>query len=112
MTVRLAPVASAPASKQWPTRWQQLLEILEGAGTGHPRSFGVRGDDVGRVAAVRDDPVDLVERPEVLAQQADRDLGDGERVGGVDCRARARSPRATRGPVYCTRMCATALTRG
>ncbi len=41
------------------------------------------GDDVRRVAAVRDDAVDLVEGTQMLAQQSNRDLGDREGVGRV-----------------------------
>ena len=44
----------------------------------------VRGHDVRRVAALRDDPVDAVGLLDVLAQESDRGLGDRERVRGVD----------------------------
>ena len=37
-----------------------------------------------------DDPVNLVARVQVLAQQADRDLSDGERVAGIDPFVRRR----------------------
>ena len=60
----------------------------------------------------RDDPVHLVEGPEVLAQQPDRHLRDRERVGRVDPELGRDRRRATRGPCTATRMCATALTRG
>ena len=60
------------------------FELVERPRPRHPGALGVRGNDVRRVAAVRDDAVHLVEGPEVLAQQPDRDLGDGERVGRVD----------------------------
>ena len=62
----------------------QLLEVVERPGARHPDAFGVRGHDVRRVAAVRDDAVHLVDRAQVLAQQPDRDLRDRERVGRVD----------------------------
>ena len=45
---------------------------------------GVRGHDVRRVAAVRDDAVDAIGLADVLAEAADRGLRDGERIGGVD----------------------------
>ena len=63
---------------------QEVGELDVGAGPGHPQPFGVRGDDVGCVAAVPHDTVHLVTGAEMLAQQPDRDLGDGERVAGVD----------------------------
>ena len=50
----------------------------------HPQSVGVRGHDVGRVAAVGDEAVDLLAGAEVLAQQPDRHLRDRQRVGRVD----------------------------
>ena len=45
---------------------------------------GVGRDDVGGFAAVDHDPVDLVPRFEVLAEQPDGDLGDGDAIGRVD----------------------------
>ena len=72
----------------------------------------MRGDDVGGVAAATYDAVHLVARPEVLAEEPDRDLRDGERVGGVDAELgrrggvrlvagvanrEVRRPRSTRG---------------
>ena len=74
----------------------QLFELADAARPRHPRSFGVRGNDVRRVAAVRDDAVNLVERAQMLAQQTDRDLGDRERVGRVH--AQLRSDRRVRLP--------------
>ena len=42
------------------------------------------GNDVGGVAAAVHDAVHLFAGAEVLTQQPDRDLRDGERVAGVD----------------------------
>ena len=80
----VAPVASAPASKHRSTRGRVTARSAIVVGAHHPQPVGVRGHDVGRVAAVRDDAVHLVAGSEVLAQQPDRDLRDGERVGRVD----------------------------
>ena len=96
--VSVAPVASAPASKQRSTRGRVTVEVGDRRRPHHPDALGVRGHDVGRVAAVRDDAVHLVAGPQVLAQQPDRDLRDRERVGRVDAELRARPPRATACP--------------
>ncbi len=63
---------------------EELREVGQCGGACHPRPLGVGGDDVRRVAAVRDEAVDLFAGPEMLAQQSDRHLGDGHRVEGVD----------------------------
>ena len=53
-------------------------------GTHRVLQFGVRGDDVGDLPAVGDDAVHLLPGCQLLAQQPDRHLRDGHRVGGVD----------------------------
>ena len=63
---------------------QEVGQLDVGAGPGHPEPFGVRRDDVGCLPAVAHDTVDLLTGAEMLTQQPDRDLGDGERVAGVD----------------------------
>jgi hypothetical protein len=50
----------------------------------HVLGFGVGGHHVGGVSAVGDDPVDLVEVVDVLAEQSHAHLGHGEGVEGVD----------------------------
>ena len=52
------------------------------------RSTGVGGDDVGGLPAVGDDAVRHLAGRELLAQQPDRHLRDGDRVGGVDAQIR------------------------
>ena len=79
-----APVASAPASKQRSTRGPGHGEVGDRRRPHHPEAFGVRGHDVRGVASVRHDAVHLVAGAKMLTQQADRDLGDGERVGCID----------------------------
>ena len=60
------------------------VQFVQGLGAHDVAGFGVGRDDVGRAAAVGDDAVDAVGRVDVLAQQADGRLGDGQRVRGVD----------------------------
>ena len=48
------------------------------------RPVVVLGDDVGGVAALGHDAVDLVAAPQVLAEEADGHLGHHEGVAGVD----------------------------
>ena len=60
-----------------------LVELAERLGAHDVARRGMGGDDVRRVAAVRDDAVDAIAPPDVLAEEADRRLGDGDRVGGV-----------------------------
>ena len=68
--------------------WPGHREVGDRRRAHHPQPLGVRGHDVGDVAAVRDDAVHLVAGAQVLAQQADRHLRDGDRVGGVDAEVR------------------------
>ena len=49
---------------------------------------GARGDHVGGLTAVGDDAVRHLARHELLAQQPDRHLRHGDRVGGVDAQIR------------------------
>ena len=46
--------------------------------------LGALRDDVGRLTAARDDAMHAVGRLQALAQQTNRDLGDDQRVAGVD----------------------------
>ena len=62
----------------------QLFELVDRARPRHPKTFGVRGDDVGRITAVDDDAVHLISGAQVLAQQADPDLRNGEGIRRVD----------------------------
>src|SRR5207244_11877401 len=61
-----------------------IVQLRERAGAYDVVGGGVRGHDVGRVAAVGDDAVDAVALPDVLPPEADRRLRDRERIGGVD----------------------------
>ncbi len=67
------------------TRGSQDGEPLERSSSRHMNRPRDRlGDDVGRAAAVGHDAVDLVPGAELLAQEAERHLGDGHGVAGVD----------------------------
>ena len=61
-----------------------LGEFGERLGAHVPASFGVFGDRVRRLAAASHHAVHPHRRRQLLTQQSDRDLRDGERVGGVD----------------------------
>lgn len=58
-------------------------ELPKGFGTDDVFGGSVGGDDVGSCTAIGDDAVDAVGRANVLAEEAQRCLRDGERVGGV-----------------------------
>ncbi len=58
-------------------------ELIEGFGANDVLGGSVGGDDVGSGAAVGDDAVNAVGRTDVLSEEADRGLRDGEGVGGV-----------------------------
>ena len=62
----------------------QRFQLAKGAGPHVVLGRGLGGHDVGGLPALGHDAVDLVARAEVLAQEADGDLGDGQGVGGVD----------------------------
>ena len=59
-------------------------ELIEGFGANDVFGGSVGGDDVGSGAAIGDDAMDAIGRTDVLAEEADRGLGDGEGIGGVD----------------------------
>ena len=61
----------------------QHLEPLEVLGSYVPLRPGEGGDDVGRLPAVGDDPVDLVGREDVLAEGGDVHIGLDEGIESV-----------------------------
>ena len=79
-----APVAERAGLEAVVHAREELGELDVGRGAGHPQPFGVRGNDVGGVATSAYDAVHLLPGPEMLAQEPDRDLRDGEGVAGVD----------------------------
>ena len=71
-------------------------QVLEGAGPHHEAAPGLLGDDVGGVATLGHDAVDLVAAAQVLADEADGHLGHHHGVRGVHALLGRR--RGVRGP--------------
>ena len=91
---REAPVASAPASKHRHDSRLPGLQGCERLGAHIELRHGQRGHDVRGGAPVGDDAVHLIVAGRVLAEEPDRDLGDGDRVGGIDAAVRGTPTRA------------------
>ncbi len=82
------PVATAPARKQSAILSSRSRSDSGVGGAHRVAQLGAAGNDVGGLPAVGDDAVHHLPRRQLLAQQPDRHLRDGDRVGGVDTQIR------------------------